>query len=56
VFLGLQRVLGPNSPAKMTKTQLWTLITFFWLGFFAPYFAKIVLAAPFWSSQKNHFL
>ena len=28
----------PKSPAKMQKSQLWTLITFFWLGFVAPYF------------------
>ncbi len=40
VFLGLQRVLVPISPAKMPKSQLCTLITFFWLVRFAPYFAK----------------
>ena len=30
VFLRLQRHLRPISPAKMTETKLWTLITFFW--------------------------
>jgi hypothetical protein len=29
VFLGLQRLLGPISTAKITKTKLWTLIIFF---------------------------
>jgi hypothetical protein len=28
----------PKSPAEMQKSQLWTLITFFWLGFVTPYF------------------
>ena len=40
VFLPLQRHLRPISPAKMTETKLWTLITFFWLGRFAPYCTK----------------
>ncbi len=28
----------PKSPAEMPKSQLWTLITVFWLGFVTPYF------------------
>ena len=28
----------PKSTAKMQKSQLWTLITFFWFGFVTPYF------------------
>jgi hypothetical protein len=28
----------PKSPAEMQKSQLWTLITFFWLCFVTPYF------------------
>jgi hypothetical protein len=28
----------PKSPAEMQKSQLWTFITFFWLGFVTPYF------------------
>ncbi len=36
----VQSVHIPKSPAKNTASQLWTLITFFWLGSFAPYFTK----------------
>ena len=28
--------MHPKSPAEMQKSQLWTLITFFWLGLVAP--------------------
>jgi hypothetical protein len=33
----------PKSPAKMQKSQLWTFITFFWLGIFSPYFGKLLI-------------
>ncbi len=31
---------APETPAESNSHQLWTLITFFWLGFFQPYFRK----------------
>jgi hypothetical protein len=33
----------PILPAKMQKSQLWTFITFFWLGIFSPYFRKLLI-------------
>jgi hypothetical protein len=33
---------NPKSPAEMPKSQLWTLITFFWLGLVAPRFRKLL--------------
>jgi hypothetical protein len=32
----------PKLPAEMLKTQLWTLITFFWLGSFIPNLTEIL--------------
>jgi hypothetical protein len=32
----------PQQPAKFISPQLWTPITFFWLGIFAPYFGKVL--------------
>ena len=40
VFLGLQKLLGPISPAKMIETKLWTLITFFLAGSFRTIFCE----------------
>ena len=39
----VQSDLVPKSPAKMQKTQLWTFITFFWLGLVAPNFTKVLI-------------
>jgi hypothetical protein len=55
----------PKSPAEMLKTQLWTLITFFWLGSFIPNLTKILIfiynmyisvcrsLLPFWAVKKK---
>jgi hypothetical protein len=36
----VQTIHVPDSPAEFQSHRLWTLITFFWLGSFAPYFRK----------------
>ncbi len=54
----------PKSPAKMPKSQIWTLITLFWLGSFEPKLTRTSIIyicvyislpkfAPFWTVKKK---
>ena len=64
VYLCVQCLHVPESPAKLLSQPLWTPVTFFWLGSFAPYFGKVLRyrylvtsrsLLVFCALQKNHF-
>ncbi len=42
VYLCVQCLHVPESPAKFQSHQLWAPITFFWLGSFASFFGKVL--------------